>query len=265
MPASSETIAAFVDAMATDRAPATVRRYVASVAATHRGIGLEQTARSEPVRRALQRMHRKNGRRQTQARGVTWSLRQRLLDAAGDGLIDARNRALLAVAYDTLVRRSELVALQVSDIIEEYDGSATVLVRRSKADPEGRGATLYLAPDGVSLVKEWLKRSGVRERKSLALSVPRSGGRPARRESGPAHLQGDGRARGVTRVKWSRGFPGTAPGSGRRKIWSPSGIEMPAILQSGRWKTTAMVNRYAEHLVARRSGAAQLARLQHRG
>ena len=32
----------------------------------------------------------------------------------------------------------------------------------------------------------------------------------------------------------------------------------------GRWKTTAMVNRYGERLLARRSGAVQLARLQHR-
>ena len=43
------------------------------------------------------------------------------------------------------------------------------------------------------------------------------------------------------------------------------GIELPAILQAGRWKTTTMVNRYGERLLARRSGAAQLARLQRRG
>ena len=43
------------------------------------------------------------------------------------------------------------------------------------------------------------------------------------------------------------------------------GIELPAILQAGRWKTTTLVNRYGERLLARRSGAAQLARLQRRG
>ena len=42
------------------------------------------------------------------------------------------------------------------------------------------------------------------------------------------------------------------------------GITMPAIQHAGRWKTMAMVNRYAERLLARRSGAARLARLQHR-
>ena len=42
------------------------------------------------------------------------------------------------------------------------------------------------------------------------------------------------------------------------------GIELPAILHSGRWKSTAMVNRYGERLLAQRSAAAQLARMQSR-
>ena len=123
--------------------------------------GWKKTMKSEPVRRALKRMHRRKGRRQEQAKGLTGALRERLLDAAGDALIDARNRALLAVAYDTLLRRGELVALQVSDIVEEVDGAATVLVRRGKADPEGRGAMVYLARDSMALVREWLERSAI--------------------------------------------------------------------------------------------------------
>ena len=42
------------------------------------------------------------------------------------------------------------------------------------------------------------------------------------------------------------------------------GIELPAILQAGRWKSTAMVNRYGERLLAQRSAAAQPARMQSR-
>lgn len=263
LPASAETIAAFVDAMAPVRAPATVRRYVASIAVAHRAMGYAKATRSEPVRRALQRMHRRKGRRQAQARGLTWALRQRLMEATGEGLIDARNRALLAVGYDTLLRRGELVALKVTDIVEEVDGAGTVLVRRSKADPEGRGATVYLARDSMALVREWLKGSGVcggRLFRSLnrgalgerldSSQVPRIFKAMAERAGLPAEVV--------------EGISGHSTRVGAAQDMVAGGIGMAAILHAGRWKTPAMVNRYGERLLARRSGAAQLARLQHR-
>ena len=263
LPGSAETIAAFVDAMAKVRAPATVRRYVASIAAAHRALGLGKTAKAEPVRRALQRMHRRKGRRQEQAKGLTGALRERLLDATGDGLIDARNRALLAVAYDTLLRRGELVALQVSDIVEEVDGAATVLVRRSKADPEGRGATVYLARDSVALVREWLQRSGVREGRLFRSLCRGAVGEGLDASQVPRIFKAMAERAGLP-VEVVQGISGHSTRVGAAQDMVAGGIGMAAILHAGRWKTPAMVNRYGEGLLARRSGAAQLARLQHR-
>ena len=127
----------------------------------HKAVQLQNPLENTRVKLALQRMHRKKGRRQEQVKGLTWSLRQRLLNACAGRLINARNRALVAVAYDTLLRRSELVSLQVTDLLEEMDGSGTLLIRRGKTDPGGDGALLYLAPDSVKLVREWLARSGL--------------------------------------------------------------------------------------------------------
>ena len=64
-------------------------------------------------------------------------------------------------AYDATLRRAELVALQVTDLFIEMHGDASLLVRRSKTDTEGRGETVYLARDTVRLVRVWLERSGV--------------------------------------------------------------------------------------------------------
>ena len=86
-----------------------------------------------------------------------------MLDTPGKHLIDVRNRALLAVAYDTRLRRSELVSLKVADVLVEADGSATLLLGRSKRDSEGRGRTLFLAGDSVGFVCEWLCHSGVKD------------------------------------------------------------------------------------------------------
>ena len=63
--------------------------------------------------------------------GLTWPLCQRLIEVPGDRLIDSRNRALLAVAYDALLRRSELVSLQVADLLVE--GGAQRRCRRPGA------------------------------------------------------------------------------------------------------------------------------------
>ena len=60
------------------------------------------------------------------------------------------------------------------------------------------------------------------------------------------------------------GLSGHSTRVGAPRDMIAAGIELPAILQAERWKSTAMVNRYGERLLARRSGAAQLARLQHR-
>ena len=264
LPATPETVAAFVDAMAEDRAPATVRRYIASIAVAHRAIGCGKTLKSPAVRLALRRMHRGKGRRQGQAHGMTWPLRERLLAAAGDRLIDDRNRALLAVAYDAMLRRTELTSLEVSDFLEEIGGDATLLVRRSKTDGEGRGELLYLARDTAGMMRAWLDRSGIPERR-LFRSVGKGGrlGEGLDPSQVPRIFKGMARRAGLPAAV-VEGLSGHSARVGAAQDMIAAGIELPAILQSGRWKSTAMVNRYGERLLASRSGIAQLARLQQR-
>ena len=264
LPARPETVAAFVDAMAETRAPATVRRYVASISAAHRALGLEKAPGSSPVQLALKRMHRKKGRRQDQATGLTWPLRQRLLETSGERLIDDRNRALLAVAYDAMLRRTELVSLQVPDLLEELQGDGSLLVRRSKTDGEGRGEIAWVAPDTVRLVYAWLDRAGIADGK-LFRSVGK-GGRIGERLHPcqvPRIFKAMARDAGLPE-EVAAGLSGHSTRVGAAQDMVAAGIELPAILHAGRWKSTAMVNRYGERLLARRSGAAQLARMQKR-
>ncbi len=265
LPATPETIAAFVDAKAETRAPATVRRYVTSIAIAHRALGLEKTVKSPPVQLALKRMHRKKGRRQDQATGLTWPLRQRLLEAAGDRLLDDRNRALLAVAYDAMLRRAELVSLQVPDLLEEVQGDSSLLVRRSKTDCEGRGEVVWVGRDTVRLVRAWLDRAGIVD--GMLFRSVRKGGRVGERLNPcqvPRILKAMAREAGLPDAV-AGGLSGHSARVGAAQDMVAAGIELPLILHAGRWKSTAMVNRYGERLLARRSGAAQLARMQGRG
>ena len=264
LPARPPAVAAYVDAMAEVRAPATVRRYLYSIATAHRWAGERSPLEDEDVRRALGRMRRGNGSRQRQVEGLTWKLRRRLIEAAGDRPIDLRNRALLAVAYDAMLRRSELVALQVVDLSVDARGSASLLLRRAKNDPGGGGATLYLHRDTVSLVREWLAAGGISSGR-LFRSVRKDGavGGALDASQVPRIYRAMAERAGVPPGVVRR-ISGHSPRVGAAQDMIASGIGIPAIMQAGRWRSVSMVQRYGERLLAERGGAAKLARLQER-
>jgi integrase len=100
--------------------------------------------------------------RQKQARGLTWAEIELFLSVEPRNLRDVRDRSLVAVAYDTMCRREELVLLRVEDIAEGSDGSGSILIRRSKTDTTGEGATAYLSPLTMQLLSAWLRESGLK-------------------------------------------------------------------------------------------------------
>jgi len=93
LPATPETVAAFIDAMAASKAPATVRRYVSSVSTFHRAAKAVNPCETLSVTLALKRMHRTRDRAQLQASPLIDRLVGDLLTKAGHSLRDLRNKA----------------------------------------------------------------------------------------------------------------------------------------------------------------------------
>ena len=83
-----------------------------------------------------------------------------MLAASPGTLKGLRDRALLSVAYDSLCRRSELVAADVEHVELMSDGSGTLFLPRSKTDQEGQGEYRYLAPDTMRHLSAYLEASG---------------------------------------------------------------------------------------------------------
>ena len=112
-----------------------------------------------------------------------------ILAATADTLKDARDRALLLVGFAGGFRRSELVALNCSDV-EHVRQGIVVHVRRSKTDQEGVGRKIGI-PLGrtrwcpVAAFEEWLARSGI-EDGSVYRPVDRHGNLLSGRLSGEA-------------------------------------------------------------------------------
>jgi hypothetical protein len=76
--------------MATSKAPATVRRYVASIASFHRAAEVANPCAIQTVKLAMRRMHNDKGRAQQQASGLNKGAIRKLLDSRGTRLLDLR-------------------------------------------------------------------------------------------------------------------------------------------------------------------------------
>jgi integrase len=90
-----------------------------------------------------------------EARGVSLKA---LLDSCGSDEKGLRDRALLSVAYDTGLRASELVAIDISHIRAASDPDTRLLhIPRHKGDQEGEGATAFLSMRSVLALQAWVK------------------------------------------------------------------------------------------------------------
>lgn len=167
LPAAPEIVAAFLAWGAEHGARAsTVGRRVASIRYAHRLAGFEPPTDSEPVKAVVRGIRRTRGVAAVKKAPAT-SDRVIAMAAAGNGgLMAKRDRALLLLGFAGAFRRSELVALDVQDLVESPEGFR-VTIRRGKTDQEGRGATIAIVRGAIACpvraVKEWLAASGITE------------------------------------------------------------------------------------------------------
>ena len=161
LPASPDTVAAFIANDATKSSPATLRRRLAGIRKVHRLLRLENPVVDEDVAIAMRRALRTKPRRQKQALGLTRVLRDRLIAACPDTLRGKRDRALIAAGYDTLCRRAELVSLRRDDLSPLENGAKTILVRRAKNDPFGDGRYGFLTSPTAQLLFDWLEAAEI--------------------------------------------------------------------------------------------------------
>jgi integrase len=260
LPAHPKTIRAFIeDQVKAGKKPATVKRYVATIARVHIAAGLLNPCSSEAVRLGLKKMGRETSARQDQAHPLGWKHIKEFIESAGEGLRADRERAMLCVAYETLARRGELVALEVLDIDFRPNGTGEALIRRGKTDAEGQGRIAYLSRETVKWLKIWLEHSGITE------------GPVFRRLIGKAQIGGPLNPGSIApifkRVAQWIGIParyvklvsGHSTRVGAAQDLAELDIDLAAITQAGGWKSPRMPLQYAEKINAARSGMARAA------
>jgi integrase len=259
------TIRAFIeDCVLHGKKPATVRRYVATIARVHVGVGLASPCASEPVRLSLRQMAQETSARQRQALGLGWSEIKEFIESAGEGLRADRERALLSVAYDTMARRSELVALDVEDVTFMPNGTGTVLIKRSKTDQAGQGVTAYLSRETVRWLHLWLDNARITRQAIFRRLV---GQHPVGERLHPDII-----ADIFKRIARWVGMPakqvnqvsGHSIRIGATQDLLALNIDLASVMQAGRWKSTVMPMRYGEEILAGRGAMARAAQAQGR-
>lgn len=138
IPASPQTIAAYLAHLSSTHKTATIVRRVTALSKAHEAIGAPNPTKSEIVRATMRGIKRTIGTATREAKPVLREDLFQMLERMGDSTKDVRDKVLLLLGFAGAFRRSELVGLDVADIKHVRQG-IIVTLRRSKTDQTGAG------------------------------------------------------------------------------------------------------------------------------
>ncbi|NRB18477.1 MAG: tyrosine-type recombinase/integrase [Rhodobacteraceae bacterium] len=246
-PATPSSVSRFLEEQSQEKSISTVKRRLYSIRKAHQLLRLPDPTTDQDVFLTLRRIRRSKLSRPRQAKGLTQDYLQKFIDVQPDTLLGLRNRAMLALGYDLLTRRSELVALNVQDLLFREDGTMKVLIRRSKADPFGQGRLAFASHRTTRLVEMWIGRRGP---EIEPLFCPVYHGVPIDRclsvTTVKRIIKSSARDIGLPEAEVNA-FSGHSMRVGAAQDLLTKGLDTAAIMRAGGWKSLNVLARYLEH------------------
>jgi integrase len=266
LPADPPTIVDYIrECVESQRKYATIARYLATIARAHRAAQCLNPCSDERVRLALRATGRALGKQQQQAKALGWREIEQFLALPVDVLRDHRDRAMVMVGYELLCRSEELVALDWEHLsFDDTDGSATVLIIRSKTDQEGEGRTSYLSPATVRLLRQWLTEAKIVEGALFrGVQGKHQVGERLKPTAVASIFMRVGLRIGLPRAE-ARRLTGHAARVGATQDALAAGLDTAEVAIAGRWQDPRMVIRYGRKVLAKQGAMAKLAKLHGR-
>ena len=196
-----------------------------------------------------------------QAEAITWADTRTLYHRAteSNSLQDLRASAIISLASNCLLRRSEIANIQVSDLTRESDSSGRLTIRKSKTDQFGEGTTLYIVKSAkiaptMQILETWINRAGITEG-ALFRSITKSGkvsDKPLSARSIGAIIKSSGQSLGI------KGASGHSLRVGSAQEIVERGGSLGELMQVGRWTSERMPAHYAKAQLAGRNVIARL-------
>jgi site-specific recombinase XerD len=247
-PAEPETVALYLTDHADVLAISTLRRRLAAISEAHQAARHPNPTIDPVVRITWAGIRRTHGKAPDAKEAAVTEVVAAMVAPLGDRLIDVRDRAILLLGFAGALRRSEISALDVGDVVETGEG-LKVAVARSKTDQEGDGHTVGITYGSnpptcpVRAWRAWLERSSL------------EGGAAFRRLSHGRvtadRIAGDGIARMVKRRAKAAGyapefFSGHSLRSGFATTAARAGVAEHRIMRQGRWTTSQAMRGYIQ-------------------
>src|SRR3982751_1249577 len=166
-PASPETVILFATDLTKngERKVSTSQRKFSAISKLHRHLGVPSPTHAPLARQFLSGLRRELGMAVTRKKPVMVDDLKTIIQALPNTLIGTRNRCLLLLGFAGAFRRSELVALNTTDLETTAEG-LVVAIRRGQTDQTGEGRIIGI-PYGTGMtcpvraVQDWLAASGI--------------------------------------------------------------------------------------------------------
>ena len=235
---------------------ATLRVAAAAIAFVHKTAGVADPCDSPAVKRTLRSATRKAGKSQKQAEALTTEALTAIQATActprrGRGGRDESQEtatyrgnldmAVIRLMRDALLRVSEAAVLTWQDLRTEADGTGRLLIHCSKTDPEGAGTVMFVSAETMATLR--VIRRGASETARIFGLRPNQLSRRIKQAAQAAGL-GDG-------------FSGHSPRVGMARDLARAGIELPRLMNAGRWRSPAMPAHYTRNETAGKGAVAQ--------
>lgn len=249
---STEAIVHFINHLVEQELSAFyIRRHLTAIAHIHRMTKREDPTQDPDVKIALRRAFRQRGRYQRQAYPIGGAVLGKILQALPNNLYGCRDRLMILIAYENLLRRSEIISLRIEDLtpLDHPQYYAKILLRQSKTDPFKEGRWLYLSDKTYQAARNWLQESKLTTgylfrglRKGLHLTPQLHGGQVNKILKKRAQQAG-------LDVETIKKISGHSIRVGAAQDLCLAGKTLPQIMAKGRWVKTDTLMRYVEHTI----------------
>ena len=140
----------------------TIFRHIASIDRWHNLLELSKPSVHFKTRTALETLRNTIDGQQVQKAPLKLKHVKKAMAVCDPAILrDVADVCLLTVAYETLLRRSNLIAIDIEHLKFDDDGGVFITVARTKTDKNGKGLIKYLSPGTTRIVKYWMEKAGI--------------------------------------------------------------------------------------------------------